>query len=209
MLWYRNWLRQTAITFNLFKAYISSVESPCTVDSTLSNLRLLPWREIGIVSTLPCFLYIVLRVASTPWVLYLGGYCTLFNSFQVPPRIPVYDIWSPRQRLQQLWLNFATKLYIMKINFLYKLLWTSQLPKRGPKINLRLGRLNLMKPNHKKWPQLDLNKEPYKNGYIKGQGLTTTPTKIYKGTIASCTYQAPWKGKNGNIFQVRFVLCML
>jgi hypothetical protein len=39
--------------FNLLEAYISLVESPRTVDSTLSNLRLLPWLEIGIVSTLP------------------------------------------------------------------------------------------------------------------------------------------------------------
>jgi hypothetical protein len=46
--------------FNLFEAYISSVESPCTVDFTSSNLRLLPWLDIGIVSTLPRFLYIVL-----------------------------------------------------------------------------------------------------------------------------------------------------
>jgi hypothetical protein len=43
--------------FNLFKAYTSSVESPCTVDSTLSNLRLLPWHDIGIVSTLPSTSY--------------------------------------------------------------------------------------------------------------------------------------------------------
>jgi hypothetical protein len=35
------------IAFNLFEAYISSVESPCTVDSILSNLRLLPWLDIG------------------------------------------------------------------------------------------------------------------------------------------------------------------
>jgi hypothetical protein len=52
--------------FNLFEAYISLVESPCTVDSTSSNLRLLPWLDIGIVSTLPRFLYIVLKVAFTP-----------------------------------------------------------------------------------------------------------------------------------------------
>jgi hypothetical protein len=54
--------------FNLLEAYISTVESPCTVDSTSSNLRLLPWLDIGIVSTLPHFLHIVLRVVSTPQV---------------------------------------------------------------------------------------------------------------------------------------------
>jgi hypothetical protein len=43
--------------FNSLEAYISTVESPCTVDSTLSNLRLLPWLDIGIVSTLPRFLH--------------------------------------------------------------------------------------------------------------------------------------------------------
>jgi hypothetical protein len=41
--------------FNLLEAYISTVESPRTVDSTSSNLRLLPWLDIGIVSTLPHF----------------------------------------------------------------------------------------------------------------------------------------------------------
>jgi hypothetical protein len=46
--------------FNLLEAYISMVESPCTVDSTLSNLRLPPWLDIGIVSTLPRFLPIML-----------------------------------------------------------------------------------------------------------------------------------------------------
>jgi hypothetical protein len=56
---------------NLLEAYISSVESPCTVDSTSSNLRLLPWLDKGIVSTLPHFLNIVLRVVSTPRVVYL------------------------------------------------------------------------------------------------------------------------------------------
>jgi hypothetical protein len=85
------------ITFNLFKAYISSVESPCTVDSTLSNLRLLPWLDIGIVSTLPRFQSIILRVVSTSWVLYLSGDYTLFGSFQVLPRILTYYIWSPRE----------------------------------------------------------------------------------------------------------------
>jgi hypothetical protein len=40
MLHWKNWLQQTAIIFNLFKAYISSVESLCTVDSTLSYFRL-------------------------------------------------------------------------------------------------------------------------------------------------------------------------
>jgi hypothetical protein len=69
--------------FNLLKAYISSVESPYTVDSTSSNLRLLPWLDIGIVSTLPCLLHIVLRV------VYLSGYHTLFNLFRVPPRCTV------------------------------------------------------------------------------------------------------------------------
>jgi hypothetical protein len=62
--------------FNLFEAYISSVESLCTVDSTSSNLRLLPSLDIDILSTLPCFLYIILQVASTPRVLYLSGYHT-------------------------------------------------------------------------------------------------------------------------------------
>jgi hypothetical protein len=59
--------------FNLLEAYISTVESPCTVDSTSSNLRLLPWLDIGIVSTLPRFCRIVLRVVSTPRVVYLSG----------------------------------------------------------------------------------------------------------------------------------------
>jgi hypothetical protein len=82
--------------FNLFKAYISSVGSPCTVDSTSSNLRLLRWLDIGIVSTLPCFLYIVLQVA------YLSGYHTLFDSFQVPPCILTYNIRPPRE--DAIWL---------------------------------------------------------------------------------------------------------
>jgi hypothetical protein len=43
------------------KAYISSVESLCTVDSS-SNLRLLLWLDIGIVSTLLRFHSIVGRV---------------------------------------------------------------------------------------------------------------------------------------------------
>jgi hypothetical protein len=88
--------------FNLLEAYISSVESPCTVDSTLSNLRLLPWIDIGIVSTLPRFLHIVLLVVSTPRVVYLSGYHTLFNLFRVPPRIPTYDIRPPREDTIQL-----------------------------------------------------------------------------------------------------------
>jgi hypothetical protein len=92
MLWCRNWSQQTVIAFNLFEAYISSVESPCTVDSTLSDLRLLPWLDIGIVSTLLHFLSIVLWVASTPRVLYLSGYHTLFDSFRVLPHIPTYNI---------------------------------------------------------------------------------------------------------------------
>jgi hypothetical protein len=83
--------------FNLLEAYISSVESPCTVDSTSSNLRLLPWLDIGIVSTLPRFLHLVLQVVSTPQVVYLSGYHTLFNLFRVPPRIPTYDIQPPRE----------------------------------------------------------------------------------------------------------------
>jgi hypothetical protein len=83
--------------FNLLEAYISSVESPCTVDSTSSNLRLPPWLDIGIVSTLPRFLHILLRVVSMPRVVYLSGYHTLFNSFQVPPRIPTYYLWPPRE----------------------------------------------------------------------------------------------------------------
>jgi hypothetical protein len=82
--------------FNSLEAYINTVESPCTVDSTSSNLRLLPWLDIGIVSTLPRFPHIVLRVASTPRVVYLSGYHTLFDSFQVLPRIPTYDIRPPR-----------------------------------------------------------------------------------------------------------------
>jgi hypothetical protein len=82
---------------SLLEAYISSVESPYTVDSTSSNLRLLPWLDIGIVSTLPRFLHIVLRVVSTPRVVYLSGYHTLFDSFWVPPPIPTYDIWPPRE----------------------------------------------------------------------------------------------------------------
>jgi hypothetical protein len=88
--------------FNLLEAYISSVESPCTVDSTLSNLRLLPWLDIGIVYTLPHFLHIVLQVVSTPRVAYLSGYHTLFNLFRVPPRIPTYDIQPPREDTIQL-----------------------------------------------------------------------------------------------------------
>ena len=83
--------------FNLLEAYVSTVESPCTVDSTSSNLRLLPWLDIGIVSTLPRFPRTVLRVVSTPRVLYLSGYHTLFDSFRVPPRIPTYDIRPPRE----------------------------------------------------------------------------------------------------------------
>jgi hypothetical protein len=83
--------------FNLLEAYISLVESPCTVDSTLSNLRLLPWLDIGIVSTLPRFLHIVLRVVSMPQVVYLSGYHTLFDSFRVPPHIPTYNIQPPRE----------------------------------------------------------------------------------------------------------------
>jgi hypothetical protein len=83
--------------FNLLEAYISTVESPCTVDSTSSNLRLLPWLDIGIVSTLSRFPRTVLRVVSTPRVLYLSGYHTLFDSFRVPPRIPTYDIRPPRE----------------------------------------------------------------------------------------------------------------
>jgi hypothetical protein len=86
MLWYRNWLQPTTIVFNLFKVYISSVESPCTVDSTSSNLRLLHWLDIGIVSTLPCFLNSLL------W-----GYQTLFDFFWVLPCILTYDIQSPRE----------------------------------------------------------------------------------------------------------------
>jgi hypothetical protein len=82
---------------NSLEAYISAVESPCTVDSTLSNLRLLPWLNIGIVSTLPRFLHIVLQVVSTPQVVYLSGYHTLFDLFWVPPRIPTYNIWPPRE----------------------------------------------------------------------------------------------------------------
>jgi hypothetical protein len=88
--------------FNLFKAYISSVESPCTVDSTSSNLRLLPWLDIGILSTLLRFLHIVLQVVSTPRIVYLSGYHTLFNLFQVPPRIPTYNIQPPREDTVQL-----------------------------------------------------------------------------------------------------------
>jgi hypothetical protein len=83
--------------FNLLEAYIGTVESPYTVDSTSSNLRLLPWLDIGIVSTLPLFPCTVLRVVSTPWVVYLGGYHTLFDSFRVPPRIPTYNIRPPRE----------------------------------------------------------------------------------------------------------------
>jgi hypothetical protein len=88
--------------FNLLEAYISSGESPCTVDSTSSNLRLLPWLDIGIVSTLPHFLHIILWVVSTPRVVYLSGYHTLFDSFRVSPRIPTYDIRPPREDAVQL-----------------------------------------------------------------------------------------------------------
>jgi hypothetical protein len=83
--------------FNLLEAYISTVESPCTVDSTLSNLRLLPWLDIDIVSTLPHFPRTVLWVVSTSRVVYLGGYHTLFDLFRVPPHIPTYDIRPPRE----------------------------------------------------------------------------------------------------------------
>ena len=83
--------------FNLLEAYISTVESPCTVDSTSSNLRLLPWLDIGIVSTLSRFLHIVLRVVSMPRVVYLSGYHTLFDSFWVPPRILTYNIRPPKE----------------------------------------------------------------------------------------------------------------
>ena len=88
--------------FNLLEAYISTVESPCTVDSTSSNLRLLPWLDIGIVSTLSRFHHIVLRVVSTPQVVYLSGYHTLFDLFQVLPRIATYDIRPPREDAVQL-----------------------------------------------------------------------------------------------------------
>jgi hypothetical protein len=88
--------------FNGLEAYISSVESPCTVDSTSSNLRLLPWLDIGIVSTLPHFLHIVLQVVSTPQVVYLSGYHTLFDLFRVLPRILTYNIWPPREDTIQL-----------------------------------------------------------------------------------------------------------
>jgi hypothetical protein len=88
--------------FNLLEAYISLVESPCTVDSTPSNLRLLSWLDIGIVSILPHFLHIVLRVVSTPQVVYLSGYHTLFDLFWVPPHILTYDLWPPRE--DTIWL---------------------------------------------------------------------------------------------------------
>jgi hypothetical protein len=87
---------------NLLEVYISSVESPCTVDPTSSNLRLLLWLEIGIVSTLPCFLHIVLQVVSMSQVVYLSGYHTLFDLFWVPPRISTYDIQPPREDAVQL-----------------------------------------------------------------------------------------------------------
>jgi hypothetical protein len=83
--------------FNLLEAYINLVESPCTVDSTSFNLRLLPWLDIGIVSTLPRFLHIVLQVVSTPQIVYLSGYHTLFNSFRVPPYILTYNIQPPTE----------------------------------------------------------------------------------------------------------------
>ncbi|KAJ7896774.1 hypothetical protein B0H14DRAFT_3425558 [Mycena olivaceomarginata] len=51
----------------------------------------------SIVSTLARFLHIVLRVISTPRVVYLSGYHTLFDLFRVPPRIPTYDIRPPRE----------------------------------------------------------------------------------------------------------------
>ena len=73
------------------------VESPCTVDSTSSNLRLLLWLDLGIVSTLSHFPSILLRVASTPRVLYLSGYHTLFDSFRVPPRILTHNIRPPNE----------------------------------------------------------------------------------------------------------------
>jgi hypothetical protein len=89
--------------FNLLEAYICSVESPCTIDSTLFNLRLLPCLDIGIacldigiVFTLPHFLHIVLQV------VYLSGYHTLFDLFWVPPHIPTYDIRPPREDTIQL-----------------------------------------------------------------------------------------------------------
>jgi hypothetical protein len=88
--------------FNLLEAYINTVESPCTVDSTSSNLRLLPWLDIGIVSTLPRFLRTILRVVSTPRVVYLSGYYTLFDSFWVLPHIPTYDIQPPREDAHEL-----------------------------------------------------------------------------------------------------------
>jgi hypothetical protein len=43
-----------------------------------------------------------MRVASTPWVLYLSGYHTLFDTFQVPPCILTYNIRSPREDTVQL-----------------------------------------------------------------------------------------------------------
>ncbi|KAJ7322805.1 hypothetical protein DFH08DRAFT_712425, partial [Mycena albidolilacea] len=53
--------------FDLFEAYINSVESPCTVDSLSSNLRLLAQLDIDIVSTLLCFLSIVLWVGESEY----------------------------------------------------------------------------------------------------------------------------------------------
>ncbi|KAJ7813675.1 hypothetical protein B0H14DRAFT_3477652 [Mycena olivaceomarginata] len=49
----------------------------------------------SIVSTLAHFLHIVLQVVSTPRVVYLNGYHTLFDLFRVLPRIPTYDIQPP------------------------------------------------------------------------------------------------------------------
>jgi hypothetical protein len=40
--------------FNLLEAYISSVEYPCTVDSTSSSFRLPPHRTTGCIHTPGC-----------------------------------------------------------------------------------------------------------------------------------------------------------
>jgi hypothetical protein len=50
-----------------------------SVDSTSSNLRLLPWLDIDIVSTLAHFLFIVLQVASTCPGFHLASQPTIYS----------------------------------------------------------------------------------------------------------------------------------
>ncbi|KAJ7721419.1 hypothetical protein B0H14DRAFT_3520653 [Mycena olivaceomarginata] len=83
----------------------------CTVPDLMEAFQMLEFSvkkgrrlnfEVGIVSTLPRFLHIILWVVSTPQVVYLSGYHTLFDSFRVLPHILTYDIRPPREDAVQL-----------------------------------------------------------------------------------------------------------